>query len=219
MLRLPKKEVSKFAEGVPPLLGGSKMLVDLATLDTLFKCCHLREGHSIRPHKTKSPRLRTHVATIHVPVDFLFVVRCLTVDISHEWAACGCLVGNTRHDHAERHILDHRSVLKLTLRIAWSHVTYTAGDTMDGVINESIRRVHFTPRLAVRTLEGVLSLKGCAASRVANVSMDSSREQVRPQSGKPAKLPGVDLSSNVGSHVDCRITIFRHIVLRYRVAT
>lgn len=48
---------------------------------------HIRKGHSIRSHETESPRLGTHMTAIHVPVELLFVVRCLTVDVPHERAA------------------------------------------------------------------------------------------------------------------------------------
>lgn len=95
--------------------------------------------------------------------------------------------------------------------------THTSCDTMDGVVNESVRRVHLTPRLAVGALEGVLALKGGAASRITHVAMDASRQQIGPQASKPAKLTGVNLSGDVGSHVDCWITILRNIVLRHGI--
>lgn len=89
---------------------------------------------------------------------------------------------------------------------------------MYGVVNESIGRVHFTPRLTIGTFEGVLALESCAASRVTDVAMYASGQQIRPYASKPAKLTGVNLPGNISSHVDGRITVLRHIVLCHRVA-
>jgi hypothetical protein len=85
---------------------------------------------------------------------------------------------------------------------------------MDLIIDEAVGCVHFAACLAVWALERVLALERSAPVKDSGSPMPAVWHSRSAETGQPSELPRVNLTCDIGAHVDGRVIGPNNVILR-----